>query len=109
MLGLFKNKGDSSGSGGRGMAASLSRAALIVSPSSNANSKSSAAAFSVKTLRNLYSQLLAEISTSTNGAWIEAWGRLGGANMAANGNGSGGRGELGEEDDLEEGIEEQVR
>jgi hypothetical protein len=54
----------------------LERRAKSSSTSSGASSRANE--ISVKTLRSLYSSLLAEISTSTNGNYIEYWGLLGG-------------------------------
>ena len=94
MLGLFK-KND-------GSMSMAKRATMVISPGSkdprySSSSRKVGAPFSVKTLRILYSSLLAEISGSTNGAWIEAWGRLG--TLGAQDE---------DEEELEEGVMEQV-
>ena len=55
-----------------------SLAGKILHPKRGNGSNSAAPELSVKSLRSLYSSLLAEISTSTAGNYIEAWRMLGG-------------------------------
>ena len=75
--GAGNGKGDTSRSSG--LASHSSGLASVGRKILSKNSKSaSAPELNVKTLRSLYSSLLAEISTSTNGNYIECWGILGG-------------------------------